>query len=109
MPAKSKRLQVTLTPEVWRLVDEIHELTGAAKSGIISEMLSEVAPVFMNQIQALRVLKESPQEAARLVQNFSNESISKLAQANLELDAVIDGRTVKGRAKRGGIRAAITR
>ena len=97
MPAKQKRLQITLTPEVWALVDEVHTLTGTPKAAIISEILDQVAPVFTNQIQALRLLKEQPREAQRLIQNFANESVGKLAQASLDLDAAIDGRTVKGK------------
>lgn len=102
MPAKQKRLQLTLSPEVWALVDEVHTLTGKPKAAIISEILDEVAPVFANQIHALRVLKEQPREAQRLIQNFANESIGKMAQVSLDLDAAIDGRTVKG--KRAGRR-----
>lgn len=103
MPTKRRRVHVTPSDEVWALVDEIHALTGTAKAAILAEILDEVAPVFSTQIQALRVLKDSPREAQRLIQNFANESVSKLVQANLDLDAVLDGRTVKGkRARRKG-------
>nr|CRY97650.1 hypothetical protein [uncultured prokaryote] len=101
MPTKRKRLNVTLSDRVWALVDEVHELTGTPKAAVISEMLDEVAPVFQTQIQALRVLNESPREAQRLIQNFAAESVGRLMQQQLELDAVIDARTVEGRkAKR---------
>jgi len=101
MTVKRKRLNVTLSDAVWALVDEVNALTGTSKSAIISEILDEVAPVFQTQIQALRVLKDSPREAQRLMQNFSNESIARLAQTNLDLDLAIDARTVQGqRAKR---------
>lgn len=101
MTTKRKRLNVTLSDEVWALVDEVHELTGTPKSAVISEILDEVAPVFQTQIQALRVLKESPRQAQQLLQNFANESMSRLAQQSLELDAAIDHRTLKGaRARR---------
>lgn len=101
MTVKRKRLQLTLSDPVWALVNEVHELTGTPKAAIISEILDEVAPVFQTQIQALRVLKDSPREAQRLIQNFSNENVSRLAQANLDLDLAIDARTVQGqRAKR---------
>ena len=106
MATKRRRIQLALSDEVWLLVDEVHALTGTPKSAIIGEILDEVAPAFATQIQALRLLKESPREAQRLMQNFANESVGKLSQAQLELDAAIaDPRTVKGRrAKTGGIR-----
>jgi hypothetical protein len=112
MSIKRRRIQVTPSDEVWALVDEVHGLTGTPKAAILSEILDNVAPVFTNQIHALRMLKESPREAQRLMQNFANESIGKLAQSSLELDAeieaqssldldsAIDARTVKGARKR---------
>jgi len=103
MPTKRRRIQVTPSDEVWALVDEVHALTGTPKAAILAEILDEVAPVFSNQIQALRMLQESPREAQRLMQNFANESVGRLAQASLDLDNAIDGRTVKGkRARRKG-------
>lgn len=102
---KRKRLNVTLSDEVWQLVNEVNRLTGTPKASVISEILDEVAPVFLTQIEALRVLQDSPREAQRLMQNFANDSVGKLVQSHLELDAAItDARTVKGkRAKTGGI------
>jgi hypothetical protein len=104
MATKRKRLNVTMSDEVWALVNEVHGFTGASKSSIVSEILDEIAPVFVTQIQALKLLSESPREAQRLMQNFANESIGKVAQSQLALDAALDARTMKGkRAKTGGI------
>ena len=100
MAAKQKRLQVTLSPEVRALVEEVHQLTGTPRAAIVSEMLDEIAPVFQNTIHALRIVKEQPREAQRLVQNFANEAIGKATQAALDLDAAIDARTVKGQRAR---------
>lgn len=97
MPSKSKRLQLTLSPEVWALVDEVHALNGVPKSQIINDILEEVAPVFALQLEALRLAKQAPDEARRLLQRHTNESIVKLGQAHLDLDSAIDARTVKGR------------
>lgn len=100
MATKRKRVNVTLSDEVWALVNEVHELTGTPKAAVISEILDEVAPVFQNTIHALRIVKEQPREAQRLVQNFANEAIGKATQAALDLDAAIDARTVKGQRAR---------
>ena len=100
MATKRKRLNVTLSDDVWALVDEVHELTGTPKSAVISEILDEIAPVFQNTIEALRIVKEQPREAQRLMQNFANESIVKATQAALDFDAAMDGRTVKGKRSR---------
>jgi hypothetical protein len=96
-------LLLTPSDQVWQLVDEVHKLTGTPKAAIVSEILDEVAPVFTNQIQALRMLQDTPREAQRLMQNFANESVAKLAQSSLDLDSALDGRTVQGkRARRKG-------
>jgi len=105
MRTRRKRVQVALSDEVWALVEEVHTLTGTSRSAVIAEMLDMITPVIQSQIGALRVLHESPREAQRILQDFANESVSKLGQAQLDLDAAIDARTVKGRrAKTGGIR-----
>ena len=105
MATKRPRVNVTLSDEVWLLVDEIHRLSGTPKSAVIGEMLDTIAPVIATQIEALRMLHESPREAQRLIQKFANEGIAKVAQASLDLDAAMDTRTVKGkRAKTGGLR-----
>lgn len=109
MATRRRRIQVAFSDEVWALIDEVHQLTGTPKAAVVSEIMEEVSPVFVMQIEALRKLKEAPREAQRLIQNFSNESIGKLAQVNLDLDAVLDSRTVKGkRAKTGGMRGRPT-
>lgn len=97
---KRKRVNVTLSDEVWALVEELHGLTGTPKAAVISEMLDEIAPVFRNTIQAVRIVQEQPREAQRLIQNFANEAVAKNAQAMLDLDAALDGRTVKGKRAR---------
>lgn len=107
MTTKRKRLQVTLSDEAWDLINEVHDMTGTAKSAILSEIIDEVIPVFRNQIQALRLLKDQPREAQRIIQNFANESIGRVAQQQLELSAAFDARTVQGkRAKKGAGRGA---
>ena len=100
MTTKRKRLQVTLSDEVWELVNEVHALTGTPKAAVISEILDEVAPVFQNTIHALRIVKEQPREAQRLIQNMANSAIAQASQAALDLDSALDARTVKGQRAR---------
>jgi hypothetical protein len=97
---KRKRILLTPSDEVWALVEEVQKLTGQPKAAIVAEILDQVAPAFQNTIQALRIVQEQPREAQRLIQNFANESMGQLAQAQLDLDAAVDGRTVKGKRAR---------
>jgi len=110
MATKRKRLNVTLSDEVWALVNEVHALTGTSKSAVVSELLDEIAPVFQSTVQALRIVQEQPREAQRIIQNFTNEALVNVAQASLELDRALDPRTLKAqRAKKGGMRGRPTR
>ena len=108
MAAKRKRVQVTVSDEVWALVNEVHALTGTPRSAVISEILDEVAPVFQNTIHALRIVKEQPREAQRLIQNMANSAIAQTAQAALDLDVSLDARTVKGQRARRRASAGAT-
>lgn len=99
---KRPRINITPSPEVWELVNTVHELTGEAKSAIVAGILDEIAPAFQITIQAMRLAKSAPREAQQLMANFSSKAVGDLMQQQLELDAAIDARTVKGkRAKRG--------
>lgn len=98
---KRQRIQITPSRRVWELVDLVHKYTGTPKSAVISEILDEISPAFLMQVEALKKLEEAPREAQQLMQNFANESLIKLAQASLDLDAGMDARTVEGsRARR---------
>lgn len=120
MPTNRKRLQLTLSDEAWALVEEVHGLTGAPKSAIVSELLDEILPVLGTQIQALRMLSSAPRQAQALMKDFADDALGKLAQAHLEMDEALtkheekaqqalplestDGRTVKGRRLKKGVR-----
>lgn len=98
---KRQRMNVTISDEVLALVNEVHTLTGTPKAAVLSEILDMVVPAMQTQIHALRMMKDAPREAQRLLNGFAAESIGQLAQAQLDLDEAIDGRTVKGaRARR---------
>lgn len=103
MSPKRKRLLITPSDEVWALIDAMHKLTKQPKAALVSEILDEISPAFATQLEALRVLADRPQEALKLMQDASSEKVAELAQANLDLEAALDPRTVKGRrAKSGG-------
>jgi hypothetical protein len=116
MPAKAKRdpkrtrLQVTPSPELWRLIDLVHERTGTPRSAVVSELLDSIAPAFQTMIDALEMVQEAPRQAQQLMQNFGAEKVGELMQVTLDLDSAItqkelqlatDARTVKGKREKG--------
>jgi metal-responsive CopG/Arc/MetJ family transcriptional regulator len=100
MTRQRKRLQLTLSDEVWALVEEVHQLSGTPKSQVINDILEEVAPVFALQLEALRLAATAPEKARELLQRHTNESIVRLGQAHLDFDSALDARTVKGKKAR---------
>lgn len=106
-----RRVHVTLSMEAWAMVEEISGLTGTPKAQILAEIFDQTLPAFVNTIQALRVAKEQPREAQRLVQNFAAESMMQLHQQQLEFDRAVTAAEAKNKGKpvkKGGRRARPT-
>lgn len=82
------------------MVEEIAELTGTPKAAILSEIFDATLPSFVATIHALRVAKEQPREAQRLVQNFAASSVMQLQQAQLEMDDLITRAEAEKKGKR---------
>lgn len=100
---RNPRVAITLTPEAIRVLDELAELLQQPKSSIVAELVDEALPALQTATQALRLAAEQPREAQRLIGNYAAKATMELSQQQLELDAAIDARTVKGkRAKRRG-------
>jgi hypothetical protein len=93
--------------ESWALVEEIAELTRTPKAAILAEIFDATLPSFAATVSALRLAKEQPREAQRLVQNFASKSVMDAQQQSLELDAAITAQEAKKR-KRGRVRSAVT-
>lgn len=104
MATSKTRVYVTLSDQVNRLVEELSTVTGTPRATIVSEMLDQVAPVLETMIEAIRIVKEQPREAQRLMANFGAEAVGNLMQQQIEFDQTlneIDARTMEGKkAKR---------
>lgn len=95
-----RRVHVTLSLDAWAMVEEISDLTGSPKATILAEIFDETLPAFHNTLQALRVAKEQPREAQRLVTNFAAESVMKLHQQQLEFDRLVTDHEAKNKGKK---------
>ena len=96
-----RRVQVTLSAEAWAMVEQIAELTGEAKAAILADTFEATLPAFLQTIEALKIVKQQPREAQRLMQNFAAGALMEMSQAQLELDAKITDKERKRRKKRG--------
>lgn len=97
---RSPRLQVTLPEEVMEALREMSELTGQGMGTIVSEIMTTALPAIRTSMEAIRVVKQSPREAQRILQRFGNEATMQLAQNQLEFDDLISSRPAPKRQKR---------
>ena len=99
---RAPRIAITVTPQVRELVEEVAEMTGRSYSQIVSELLDTALPAIKATRDALRVIKEQPREAERLMARAANQAVAEAAQAQLDLAEFLDARTMEGkRSKRG--------
>lgn len=101
-PNRNPRVNVTLTPEAMKVVAELADLLDQPRSALVAELVDAALPALVSTIEAVRIAKEQPREAQRLISNYAAKSVMELSQAQLNLDEVIDRRTVKGKRHKKG-------
>lgn len=87
MPAKSKRLPLTLDPELGKLIEDIAELRGIKQTRVVTEILEESRPQLEVVRDALKAIKNN--EAVSLDQVLSKmlgDSFENLSEAFKGLD-----------------------
>lgn len=99
---RNPRVQVTLSPEAMAILEEVATLSEQPKSAIVSELVDAALPAMQVTLDALRVIHRQPDEARRLLSQFAHQQTANLAQAQLDLEATLDKRTVKGRRRKKG-------
>lgn len=97
---RNPRVQVTLSPEAMAVLDELATLSEQPKAAIVSELVDVALPAMSVTLEALRVVLRQPDEARKLLSQFAHQQTAHLAQAQLDLDASLDARTVKGRRRK---------
>lgn len=96
-----RRVQVTLSGEAWTMVEKIADLTGQPKAQILAETFEATLPAFLQTLEALKIVKQQPREAQRLMQNFAAGAVMEVSQQQLSLDSELTKREQKRRKKRG--------
>ena len=59
MPSKSKRLPLTLDPELGKLIEDIAELRGIKQTRVVTEILQECRPQLETIRDALHAIKNN--------------------------------------------------
>lgn len=95
-------MAITPSDEAMAMVSEIASITGATKTSVVAELLDVALPALQTMLEALRVVKEQPKEAERLLARFASAATADLAQAQMEFGEHVDARTVKGQRRKRG-------
>lgn len=101
-PNRNPRVAVTLTPEVMKILDDLSAVLDKPKAAFVAELLDASLPALHQMASSLRIAKDQPSEAKRLIEDFTAQALADISQPELDLDANVDGRTVKGRRTRSG-------
>lgn len=96
MATKVPRVFVTLTPETYKIVQDLSESVGASMSGLLAELAEEAAPSMAQIVQAVKLAKSKPAEAFENIADALARAQGDASQLQIEL---IDK---KRKLRRGG-------
>lgn len=99
---RSPRVAVTFPPELYLVLCEVSKLTKTPKAALVAELMDAALPAVKMSLEALRIVKEQPLEAQRLMTRHAAGALVALGQEQLDFDAAIDARTAKGKMKKRG-------
>ena len=87
MPAKSKRLPLTLDPELGKLIEDIAELRGIKQTRVVTEILEESKPQLMIVRDALNAIQNNEKlDLEQKKKKMLGDSFENLSEAFKGLD-----------------------
>lgn len=85
MPTKAARVYVPISRELEKDLEEFTQVSGVAKSQILSQLLSECGPVIRSMTEAYRLAKKSPSQALESLREVVGGMHVKVAQLQLDM------------------------
>lgn len=82
---RNPRIYITIPVELKDALDNLHSVTGFARSQVLTQLLSEVAPVINAMADAFRLSKKAPSKALEPLHGLVEQAAANLGQLNLEL------------------------
>jgi hypothetical protein len=98
MATKNPRIAFVPSDEVLRLVSQLAGVSGQSKASIVSELMDDLAPVVLGQLEAFRAIAAKPEKVRQHVEALAAESIAQIGQATMAFGKP----KRKPRAKSGG-------
>lgn len=88
MPAKSKRLPLTLDPELGKLIAEIAELRGVKQTRVVTEILEGCRPQLVIVRDSLLAIKNNEKvDLNKVLTTMLGDSFSELGDAFKGIDS----------------------
>lgn len=95
MPSKNPRLNLTLEPELYGLIDELATLRGVSRASIVVDMLDAAEPTLRRLLSTLRTfIAAQEQSRDRFVANLeeAEQTLAPVVSAALDqLDLAMNG------------------
>ena len=88
MAAKNDRIAFSPSAPVRVAIDRLHAMTGAPRAAIVSEMLDAVAPMFVEQVEVMQRIADTPEKARDYVRDLAMHGINAISQQMLDLPPV---------------------
>jgi len=86
MPTPYRRLQLTLPPELDRVLEVLGRAVGKPQATVVRELLMDALPGLQGMADALVLAKEGkPQEAAQQIVDAANDASRTARQMGLDL------------------------
>ena len=86
MPTPHRRMHVTLTPDLERVLGELQALTGKRPATILRELMVEALPGLQAMVEAIRRAQQgAPAEAVDQMLDHLDREVASARQMGLEL------------------------
>jgi predicted DNA-binding protein len=99
MATNKRRLQVTLTPEMWEVIDRFHAVTGQSRSSLLVEFMEPVLGQMDDIVQLLEQMAAKRDGALRETQAVVQDAVSRLTEAAREAIEELDAAVAAAEAK----------
>jgi hypothetical protein len=85
MPTQFRRIQVTIDPELDRVLTELSSLTGKPIATILRSWLVEAAPQVAEALAAERQVRTAPKKAAARMAALGEDLVREIRQLSMPL------------------------
>ena len=89
MSKQKKRIALTVSDDMYFVLDKLSDLTEQPKTKIIMDMLEQYIPVLQQTVEALEQIRDNKEDALSIVQKFASDLLldgnEKLGQVATEV------------------------